>query len=253
MTMFEEAISQIEGAYSDLGHSLGWRFLYSPISTLSASTRLLLVGLNPAGREHHICRSVEKGNAYRLEKWGKEESLNALQVQIGHLFEILARKVGQAPDGLMDSTLTSNFCPFRSPSWEELHEKTKSIEFSRKLWSWLLPELSPSAIICLGSDPFIHFREVLLSLGGVEHQHRRERSEWGNVTYGESHIKLQSRDVLLLRLPHLSTYKIFTRPECAATVESFTDRIAEAMLATFGHRGQIALELDQETLQKFRG
>lgn len=184
---------QIEHAYNTLGHSLGWRFLYSPMSTLSPSTPLLLVGLNPAGREHHICRSVEKGNAYRLEKWGKEESLNALQVQIEHLFEILARKIGQAPDAFMDSTLTSNFCPFRSPSWGELHEKTQSIEFSRKLWSWLLPELSPSAIICLGSDPFTHFREVLLNLGGVEHQHRREKSGWGKVTYEESQIRLKSR------------------------------------------------------------
>jgi hypothetical protein len=269
--MFEEAISQIERAYSDLGHSLGWRFLYSPISTLSASTPFLLVGLNPGGREHHISENVEEGNAYRLERWGKKNSFNPLQVQIGCLFEVLARKLGQAsPDAFMDSTLTSNFCPFRSPSWEELHEQTKSIQFSRELWSRLLPQLSPSAIVCLGSEPFMHFRKVLLSLGGVEHHHQPKRTEWGDVTYTESHIKLQSRDVLMLRLPHLSTYKIFSRPECTAAVESFTDALVQAVLATseaaphasdarnraqpeaLGHRGQIALEVDQETLQKLR-
>lgn len=46
---FEVLINKIEKGYSRLEHSLGWRFLTSPKSTLSPETEFLFVTLNPGG------------------------------------------------------------------------------------------------------------------------------------------------------------------------------------------------------------
>jgi hypothetical protein len=91
MALFDEVAADIQGAYEKLGHSLGWRFLYTPAKTLSAEAPLLFAGLNPGGRSFESTRaSSETGNAYRVEPWGPAGRLNGLQEQVCGLYERIA-------------------------------------------------------------------------------------------------------------------------------------------------------------------
>lgn len=132
MEIFSEAVERVGREYEALGHQLGWRFLYSPANTLSTSTQILFLGKNPGGGRYVApVASVEEGNAYRLERWGGHDNYNPLQNQVQKLFGILAKKLEQQSSAdLMDKTLTSNFCPFRSSGWPSLHRRSESISFS---------------------------------------------------------------------------------------------------------------------------
>jgi hypothetical protein len=231
-SVFPSLVERIEDAYERLGHRLGWRFLYTPESTLSRETRLALVAANPGGKVYRPpMPSSEEGNAYRLERWGKGGTLKPLQVQVRRLFEELGRRLDVgSPERLMDETLTGNFCPFRSPSWADLHNKRPSIRFSEDLWHSILERVEPRAVICLGGDAARQIK------GGLErHQWtpvgRPEQCSvgWGAVTYEVSRYESARGQTLIARLPHLSTFQIFSREKCRPAIERLTVAIAAAV------------------------
>ena len=104
MDIFAESVNEIEQAYDDFGHQLGWRFLYSPANTLSENTKLMFSGINP-GEAHYgyPVPSVEEGNAYRVERWGSHGQPNGLQVQVRLLYEMLLEMLDQS-----DTVLTAS-------------------------------------------------------------------------------------------------------------------------------------------------
>lgn len=212
--VFNRAVDEISRAYEDLGHELGWRFLYSPVSTLSKDTKLLFVGINPAGDRYYApVASVEEGNAYRVERWGEGGKINSLQVQVRKLYEVLSSKLGnQSAKELMDDTLTANFCPFRSPEWKLLPKKQQSVAFSRGLWRDLFEHISPSVTICLKDVPFKHFGEILVDRGFRRTEMLQEPVQWKNLTYSQARFMPDTEEVLMVRLPHLSQIKIFAGP-----------------------------------------
>jgi hypothetical protein len=65
---------------------------------------LMFVGVNPGGSSYgHPIESVEEGNAYRIEHWGKGNEPNPLQIQVRGLYELLSEKLGQpSVDNIMD-------------------------------------------------------------------------------------------------------------------------------------------------------
>jgi hypothetical protein len=216
--LFATLVGRIETAYERLGHQLGWRFLYSPARTLDPETGLATVGANPGGSRYQPpSRSVEEGNAYRTESWpgGGVKGLNPLQSQIGLLYEALAAQLSwTSPDRLMDDTLASNFCPFRSPSWDRLAKRTESIAFSRDLWKDILGFVTPSVIVCLGDRPTRELRATLVASGwrpsgGPE----IGPVGWGDVSYELANYDSAGARTLLVRLPHLSRFGIFG-PSC---------------------------------------
>lgn len=232
MSIFSEAVAKIQVAYDDLSHELGWRFLYTPARMLSEDTQLVFLGLNPGGVRYVApVASVEEGNAYRVERWGKGDQLNGLQVQIRMLYEKLSERLHQEPTPvLMDRTLAANFCPFRSPSWDRLHNRIGSVEFSKHLWFQLFQHLSPSVIICLTDLPFVYIGEVLLSKGFKEKSASRELVGWGNVTYSTSmYDEMGNERVMMVRLPHLSRYKVFGRRESQHAVSELAGSVVEAL------------------------
>lgn len=102
--------ARIQEAYERLGHR--WGFLASPARTLSPSTKLAFVGLNPGGSMYHPPQlSVEEGNAYRVERWGAGGQLNPLQVQMRLMYEELAAHstTTESAVELMDATLAAHF------------------------------------------------------------------------------------------------------------------------------------------------
>lgn len=230
MDTFSNAVEKIHQAYEDLGHHLGWRFLYTPASTLSKDTKLMFAGINP-GASHYEppLASVEQGNAYRKEPWGKGNSLNSLQIQVCGLYELLSEKLGQPVDNLMDQSLATNLCPFRSPSWAALPRQAESVEFCRELWKDIFDHLSPSVIICMAGVPFKYFGEVLKDRGFERTVTTRVPVAWGRVTSTQSKYRLEDEEVLTVRVPHLSRYRIFGRPESREAVDQLTDTIVESL------------------------
>ena len=48
MDIVSETVERIERAYeNDFEYRLGWRFLFTPVDTLSKNTKMLLVGIDP--------------------------------------------------------------------------------------------------------------------------------------------------------------------------------------------------------------
>jgi len=68
--MFESMCRSIRSAHADLGHSLGWSFLYTPKESFRPNQQLLFVGLNPAGNAYSEDYECEEGNAYLCDDWG---------------------------------------------------------------------------------------------------------------------------------------------------------------------------------------
>ncbi len=225
-------VERIEAAYAELDHTLGWRFLNGPADTLAPDTRLAFVGLNPGGDVYyppHV--SVEEGSAYRVERWGPGHTLNPLQVQVRRMFDELARKLGVSSVQLMDDTLAWNFCPFRSPGWDRLPNRARSLTFSAELGTSVLAIANPRAILCLGDVIDRQLGVVLEARGLQRREVQKLPTGWGTVTYGVTRYGCPDGATLVVRLPHLSRYAIFGRPASRGAVDELTDAVAAAVTA----------------------
>ena len=228
-TLFDSLVERIERAYDELGHRLGWRFLYTPRRTLDARSRLLFVGTNPGGSEYvRPIPSVEDGNAYRVETdWGPSGTRH--QEQVRRLYEHLARKLERDDvERLMDETLASNFCPFRSGSWP-VPNKKRSVAFSYELWRdvWrhVLRHVERPVTICNGRDALHYFRSLLDGQGA-----RRIGEEFGSVGWGDQMYELVRYDAaVLVGVPHLSRFRIVGRPESQKAVDDIVSAVAAAI------------------------
>jgi hypothetical protein len=229
---YASLVDRIETGYSELGHQFGWRFLYTPARTLAPETRLAMVALNPGGSKYHRpAPSVENGNAYRVERWGAEGGPKRLQVQVRLLFEALADALKRpSATQLMDESLTANFCPFRAPSWEKLHNPVASIEFSKDLWSRTLKLVAPSVIVCLGHQPAEYVGAIFEEQGS----HLTGEPEvapvgWGSITYRLERYESSHARTLVVGLPHLSRFAIFGRPDSERAVDQLMSAVVASM------------------------
>ena len=233
MTLFEEAVEEIKRAYSELDHQLGWRLLYTPAATLGPGAQLLFAGLNPGGK-HPLppAPSSEDGNAYRIDTWGPNGQKSSLQLQVCALFERIAVHVpGMDRDVLMDRSLTANFCPFRSPSWDTLPNRARSIGFSRTLWSRLMNGITPSVVICMGTLTAQHFDAVFQQAGWSQVDEVKSPVSWGRVTYSVRHLRRNGRELKAIRLPHLSRYRIVGRSRSEPSIEQLADIIGSSLVS----------------------
>jgi hypothetical protein len=219
---------RIQRAYDELGHRLGWRFLYTPAATFSSDTKLALIALNPGGdRYHEPAVTVEEGNAYRLEEWGDSGGPNPLQVQVYGLFRELAQALDEpSVPALMDATLTANFCPFRAPSWKDLPNRAASVRFSKDLWHSTLQQVAPRVLICLGNDATKYVTETLEAHGARPGRAKSGSIGWGPYTYGLHPYQAEPGGTLVVRLPHLSRFAIFGRPASAPAVRRLMKAIS---------------------------
>lgn len=213
-----------------LGHQLGWLGLYSPARTLSPSTRVAFVGLNPGGSRWEPPRaSCEQGNAYRVEGWAPDGSHNRLQQQIGLLYDALAGRLDVDAASLMDDTLAMNFCPFRSSSWSALASPRESVAFSRGMWDGLLTACRPTVMLCLGDLAAREMGQALQRAGACAEGTESVPVGWGNVTLSLSQLSFESGQTLLVRLPHLSRFSIFGRTTSQPAVDELMGAAAAAL------------------------
>ena len=191
--------AEIETAHRALNYTLGWRFMTCPQRNMQ-SAKLLLVTLNPGGREvNGPAWSQEAGSAYRIESWnGLPEGQAKLQRQMQHLFSML----GVADD----EVFSANYVPFRSPTWADLQRKSEALAFSEQLWRNLKPRLQFDRVVCIGKDRPGKFIAALFGA-------RLEASlpvGWGTIAADRYRLP-DGRS--LVALPHLSRFTIFGRPE----------------------------------------
>lgn len=220
--MFSTAVDRIEAAYERLDTDLGWSFLYTPASTLDCPNGTMLVGLNPGGDQHRIVPSVEEGNAYLVESWPGDGA--SLQDQVQQFFAVLHRAgavPGDTAREALSETLTSNYCPFRAPTWNELPQKKDVKKFSDQFWRWLLPEIEPSLVLCMGRKPYRLFQDILRNEASQVGEEKHWPTGWGDIQFDAQDYRVGRRQTTLAFIPHLSRFKLMSREESVPFVESF--------------------------------
>ena len=195
----DELRSAIEAEYVDVNYELGWRLLSCPIANLKK--KICFLGLNPAGKSPDAENdgfSAEQGSSYITEIWGEYPAGQApLQKQICALFEFL----NVAPKNV----LSGNLIPFRSPRLADLPDKHRALKFGQEIWLQILRKSEVKTIIAMGND-------VTKSLSNALNITPLDKypSGWGNISI----YKGERDNMKLIGLRHLSTFKIFSRPEC---------------------------------------
>lgn len=201
-----ELRTRIVAAYEESGNSLGWRLLYSPASVLHGA-EIAFVGLNPGGSSRpaeHAEFAMAQGSAYVVEKWKplSEAGKSPLQIQVCTLFQ----KLQVEPQRV----LAGNIIPFRSPDWKCLKNRQQALQFGENLWNDILKRARPKLVIGMG-------REAILSLSRILGAQNTESIpvNWGKITGTRAPFP----GGLLVGLPHLSKYKIVTRPDSKAALQ----------------------------------
>lgn len=210
---FNWAVGEIEREYARRKLRLGWRFLLSPRQTFMRGARTVLLSFHPGGSSEFADQakaSSDAGSAYLLESWhGCPPGTSPLQVQVLKMMESL----GERPD----ATLSAYFVPFRAPSWDEMDGPEDSLKFAERLWNELLPFLGPKVLIVLGQDAFDGVSQVL---GRPTHEFKK-LVNWGKQTA----TLAQFGDRLVVRFPHLSQFKVYSRPESQPALDDIARRI----------------------------
>jgi len=234
--LFSRSVERIEGAYTTLGHSLGWRFLSVSKSVLTRDPQILLLTANPGGSSippDHPTGSCEHGCAYTSESWGTSpRGAHKLQVQVQRLFDALALHVPSKTTGtdLLEESLIGAFIPFRSPRLALLHRPADSLEFAKELWGDVLKNLRPRLQIAIDPEAYRGIHHVCIAAGGKRIASERLQTGWGNINAEIDEFRFPDHCVMTLRLPHLSTFQLFSRAECAPCLEIIISRASKHLL-----------------------
>ncbi|MGH6608669.1 MAG: hypothetical protein ACRECQ_00280 [Burkholderiaceae bacterium] len=225
--MFKAAVEEIESAYAALGHTQGWRFLCVSKNILDADPSIAFISANPGGNAHapsHGEASCEKGCAYLAEKWGVADAgQSALQKQVQALFGRIAEEISveEGMGALMERSLVAYYIPFRSPRLALLQRKDETERFAKRLWSKVLGQKHPKLIITIDHAAFRAFSDLLEGRSDQMIEQQKMMTGWGTYTADVKSFQKDGGITTLLRLPHLSTFKLFSRHQC----RPYTDAI----------------------------
>ncbi len=218
--LFERCVRDIDRAYKQLNHTLGWRFLSVPKCTLQGDIEIALVTLNPGGAHkpvNHAEASSEAGSAYAIESWdGNPPGEARLQRQLLALLLGLHRETNHLStfsDLLNRGVLCGHFVPFRSPSFEALPRRLESLDFAMKLWSQILRECLPRVIITIDQRAFRGLLRVIADgLNGECVAQEFLPTGWGQYHAQIARMEVPHRPTIYIgRLPHLSRFTLFGR------------------------------------------
>jgi transposase-like protein len=191
-----------------------------------------LITLNPGGNGPDLSQgdaSCEYGCAYRTEAWGSDPpGRSALQVQVQALLEQLRLRLSpQVPpvDFMDHGVLGGYYIPFRSPSFAKLVSPHKSMEFAQVLWAEIFASWTPRLLVTIDRVGHDGIRSILtgrLSKRIVDT--RMFPTGWGNCRAEVTRFVSPGGDATtLVRLPHLSLYKLFSREQCAPRLREIFD------------------------------
>ena len=213
----------INQAYEEMDFELGWSLLYGKFENLwNPKYPIAFFGLNLGGKINHGFNiSNEKGSSYLCEDWGAGIGKSPLQLQIASLYKAIANSLGPTIkyEDLLNNSMATNFVPFRSANWEELNNKSRALEFSNKLWKERINLVPCSLYLTISKEAFNQILRILIETDHVESSSPiSKKVGWGNVTYQINQFTKTNKKVVLIRLPHLSTYKIFSNERCMSAI-----------------------------------
>lgn len=197
---------RIEREYQRRGDTMGWRLLYSPWRTVETAT-VAFIGLNPGSSRNdaeHSVLSCEAGSAYEIESWGGYPPGEApLQRQVQAVFR---RARVECKD-----VLAGNLIPFRSASVQRLSDAQGASSFGTALWRDLLAQSRVRLVIAMGRDA----QKALLAAYCLAEIVETRPSGWGQQRVHRA----RSADVTIIGVPHLSRFRIMTRPQSQAALD----------------------------------
>jgi len=228
--LFPWACKEIDEADKELGHKLSWRFLTTPSRTLSPSSRVAFIALNPGGdkiRPDHGKESCESGCAYYIEDWK-----SPLQQQVQLLFKEIAACLKVTDyKSLMDSSLMAYYIPFRSPNYGSLHRQKESRAFAFQLWAKIMQDILPELIISIGWITFNDMHKILTTLNKMKCTNRHEMpTGWGSYKASINCYVGAKKRTVLVRFPHLSRFKIFNRPNSSVCVARILEEMTKFII-----------------------
>lgn len=240
--IFNSSVDSIEQTYQAYGYHLGWRFLNCSKEILNGNPEIALITANPGGdspQPDHPSESCENGHSYLTEQWGSSgPGRSPLQVQLQGLFNALARISDKAEGGraLLENSLSGYFIPFRSPRLKDLAHADDARLFGSQLWSQILASTKPKLLISIDKDTYTALSKIVPETYGVDETEERSfNTGWGEY---KADVKLfDSGKVTLMRLPHLSTFKLFGRPACKPYVDDILKFASSAIASPTASRG----------------
>ena len=244
-TIDKQAVSNAINQMSDqLGYELGSALSYNSFATLlSPEYPIAFIGLNPGGNKYDK-PTIESENgkcAYYYENWTvkgenkktppDEKELAPLQQQIIKLYTRLAEIFHCDYKALMDKSIMANLVPFRSPSWNDLPHRNVALEFSNQLWSDIFKQTRVKVIICMSVEVFYELDKILRGLGNasIPEESKSESTGWGRTKYQIEKYMADDESILLIRIPHLSRYKLFNSEGCTAAIDCIMTEIKQHM------------------------
>lgn len=217
MELFDQLVMEIKNTYKKTDNNLGWRFLATSKDTIENNSGIYLITQNPGGNtiiETHGVASCENGPAYIIEKWksSKLPGESKLQIQFKLLFKNLARKYNYDNyKELLTQSLCGYFIPFRSPNYDSLLDKNKSIKLGKSLWRRIIENNNPYIIITIDKITNKYLKEIILDLKYNFVKEVRYPIGWGNYKATVLIYKDKKEYLKLLHFPHLSRFSIFGR------------------------------------------
>jgi hypothetical protein len=223
---YDQAVSSIQSEYDRLGYKDGWRFLCVSKQVLQSAPRIALITANPGGKSdaEGYRGSCEEGCAYLVEEWpGRQRQL---QKQIQCLFDDLAHHTGfqQGGAALMNASLIGYFIPFRSANLKDLANKKEAQAFGQCLWADIIRQRPLSLIVTIDRDTYRGISNTLREIMEARTENDKSISGWptgwGHYTADVDTFRSGRHITKLVRLPHLSTYKLFSRNECRPCINA---------------------------------
>ena len=109
-------------------------------------------------------------------------------------------------------------------------EQAIAIEHMRLFWAMRLRQVHSNLYITISKLVFDELHHLLVEQGyhqiGREH---RAQIGWGRVTYQIRWYEREGKRSMLVRLPHLSTYKIFSNKKCEEQIAYIMSEAASVL------------------------
>ena len=183
----------------------GYKILYNRWSVIGQAT-VAFMSLNP-GREGNAdlawMISDERGSSHLVEK---HTSISPINRQVLALYEFLDIDPSTVLDGVLH--------PFRSDEWNNFSaaQKNAGLEIGKKFWREAIDGKIEKLIVS-GKQIKPH----VLSMTGAQID-AVIPSGWGEQTL-ERYTTATGMEIFIM--PHLSRFKLFTRPECRGPLIAF--------------------------------
>lgn len=236
--LFPSYVADVERAYCELQHRLGWRLLTCPKTAFIGKAPVAFISLNPGGGEadkNDSGGSCEEGSAYIRESWGQFGPGQApLQVQVQALFKRVHTLLGSTlefDEFVKRDLVSAHYIPFRSPNLKALPRRAESFAFAQRLWSSILQKWSPRLILTIDRDSFAGLSTILAKeVAGAVNFRSQFETGWGRCTADVVRFRVPGSEgeVTLARLPHLSRFKLFAGTKYLP----YVDRCLEVAVAS---------------------